>query len=147
MATSTEPVTATQAPPINAVVAMIRVREIERSVKFYQLLGFEIGNYEPREGPPMHWCWLYQPHAPDWKTGANLMLVRGSNEGWDSAPDTHVVLYVYAKDLVATRERMLAAGVKCGEICYPEYLPKGEFASHDPDDYGVMVAQSYEKSP
>ena len=76
------------AAPINAMVPMIHVADIERSAKFYELLGFQIGNYVPREAPPMHWAWLYQPGAPNWKTGANLMLVRSkersSGEQWRS---------------------------------------------------------------
>jgi hypothetical protein len=40
-------------------------------------VGFEIGNYVPREARPQsHRAWLYHPEAPNWKTGANLMLVR-----------------------------------------------------------------------
>lgn len=77
---------------INAVVAMIRVSDVERSAEFYRLLGFEIGNYVPREAPPMHWAWLYQPQAPNWKTGANLMLVRGDAAA-DKSSERPVVLY------------------------------------------------------
>lgn len=150
--------------PINALVPMIRVTDVERSAEFYRLLGFEIGNYVPREAPPMHWAWLYQPEAPNWKTGANLMLVRSEevrgkevrgeeargnevhgNDGLDH--DLPLVLYLYAADLVALRQHLLHAGIKVGEIGYPEYLPKGEFETHDPDGYTVMLAQSYEKSP
>jgi catechol 2,3-dioxygenase-like lactoylglutathione lyase family enzyme len=131
---------------INAVVAMIRVTDVERSAEFYRLLGFEIGNYVPREAPPMHWAWLYQPQAPNWKTGANLMLVR-SDGAADKGSERPVVLYLYAADLIATRAKLIAAGIQAGEICFPEYLPKGEFESRDPDGYRVMVAQSYERSP
>src|SRR5438067_7493043 len=77
MSTTAENAAAVAVAPINAVVAMIRVREVERSAEFYRRLGFEIGNYVPRDEPPMHWAWLYQPNAPNWKTGANLMLTRG----------------------------------------------------------------------
>jgi catechol 2,3-dioxygenase-like lactoylglutathione lyase family enzyme len=130
--------------PINALVPMIRVAEVERSAKFYRLLGFEIGNYVPREAPPMHWAWLYQPAAPNWKTGANLMLVRGEEKSERHLP---VVLYLYAADLVALRQQLIEQGISAGAITYPEYLPKGEFKLHDPDGYTVMVGQSYEESP
>ena len=130
--------------PVNALVPMIRVADVERSAKFYQLLGFEIGNYVPREAPPMHWAWLYQPEAPNWKTGANLMLVRGEEKFECELP---VVLYLYAADLVGLRQRLIQGGTRVGAITYPEYLPKGEFELHDPDGYTVMVGQSYEGSP
>lgn len=132
--------------PIGAVVAMVRVVNMERSLAFYARLGFKVGNYVPREAQPAdwHWVWLYQPQAPNWKTGANVMLVRG---GEVDAKAQGVLFYLYAADLVALREQLLAAGVQCGGICYPEYLPKGEFGTHDPDGYQLMIAQSYEHSP
>jgi catechol 2,3-dioxygenase-like lactoylglutathione lyase family enzyme len=123
---------------------MIRVADVERSAKFYQLLGFEIGNYVPREAPPMHWAWLYQPQAPDWKTGANLMLVHSEEKPQHELP---VVLYLYAGDLVALRQQLIEGGLTVGAITDPWYLPKGEFELHDPDGYTVMVGQSCEESP
>ena len=90
--------------PIKALVPMIRVADVERSAKFYQLLGFEIGNYVPREAPPMHWAWLYQPEAPNWKTGANLMLMRSEEKPQHELP---VVLYLYTPDLVALRQQLI----------------------------------------
>ncbi len=136
----------TATAPISGLVPMIRVRDVARSAKFYEHLGFEIGNCFPREGPTMSWAWLYQPKASNWKTGANLMLVRGEG-GFDSNPDTHVTLSLYAADLVALRLDLIKAGIKVSEIRYPEYLPKGQFETHDPDDYTVMVGQSFEDTP
>ena len=58
--------TKAQAAP-KAVVALLHVADVERSAEFYRLLGFEIGNYVPRDcPPPMQWAWLYQPNAPNW---------------------------------------------------------------------------------
>ncbi len=146
MSTAAEPVaTQAQVAPISGLVPMIRVTDVERSAAFYRLLGFEIGNRVPRVGPP-HWAWLYQPKAAEWKRGANLMLVRGEG-GFESNPDTHVVLYLYAANLVELRQELIAANGKVSEITYPEYLPKGEFQTHDPDGYTVMVAQSFEDTP
>ena len=134
------------APPVNAIVAMARVANVERSVDFYRLLGFEVGNYVPREeNCPMAWAWLYQPNAPNWKTGANLMVT--VSECPVDAKAQSVSFYLYANDMVAVRNRLMAAGVKVGEIGYPDYLPKGEFQASDPDGYVLMIAQSYEQSP
>ena len=130
--------------PIKALVPMIRVSDVERSATFYQLLSFQIGNYVPREASPMHWAWLYQPAAPNWKTGANLMLVRGETKLEGEPP---VVLYLYAADLIALRQQLIDGGIKVGSIVYPWYLPKGEFELHDPDGYTVMVGQSDDGSP
>lgn len=134
----------TEPPPIGALVPMVHVREIDRSVAFYRLLGFEIGNYVPREGP-MTWVWLYAPKAPDWKRGPNLMLTQSSRAIDADAQD--VLFYLYAADLPALRDGLLAAGVAAGEIAYPEYLPSGEFGLTDPDGYTLMIAQAVPETP
>jgi catechol 2,3-dioxygenase-like lactoylglutathione lyase family enzyme len=54
----------TQVPPISALVPMLHVSDMERSLQFYRLLGFEVGNYVPRSGP-IQWAWLYAPNAAD----------------------------------------------------------------------------------
>jgi hypothetical protein len=117
---------------------------MERSVEFYRLLGFEIGNYVPREGP-MQWAWMYAPKAPDWKRGPNLMLTR--SECAIDVEAQEVLFYLYATDLPALRERLLAAGIEAGEISYPDYLPRGEFRVGDPDGYTLMIAQAAADTP
>ncbi len=148
MGTQTESVVETQVAPINSIVAMVHVADIERSAEFYKLLGFEIGNYVPRDcPPPMHWAWLYQPNAPSWKTGANLMLVRDSRPIPLVSEEPHVLFYLYAHDLVGLRDDLLSKGIAAGPICHPEYLPAGEFKVHDPDGYMLMIAQSGKDTP
>ena len=138
------PSQAVKAPPISGVVAMIHVADPERSIGFYRLLGFEVGNRVPPAGP-IGWAWLYQPDAPNWKTGANLMITRTSRPLNPEAQD--VLFYLYAKDLVALRQRLIDEGVKVSEISHPDYLPEGEFGMNDPDGYCLMVAQSGKDTP
>jgi catechol 2,3-dioxygenase-like lactoylglutathione lyase family enzyme len=133
-------------PPISAIVPMIRVADIERSILFYRRLGFEVGNYVPRdEGEPKHWAWLYAPKAPNWKRGPNLMLV--ASECAIEADAQEVLFYLYAADLPSLRSQLLAAGVEASEISYPEYLPNGEMRVPDPDGYTLMIAQAAEDTP
>jgi catechol 2,3-dioxygenase-like lactoylglutathione lyase family enzyme len=134
----------TQPAPISALVPMVHVADVERSAAFYRLLGFEIGNFVPRTGVK-NWAWLYAPEAADWKRGPNLMLNR--SEGPIDAGAQEVLFYLYAADLPALRTSLLANGVDAGEICYPEYLPKGEFRVKDPDGYTLMVAQATADTP
>jgi catechol 2,3-dioxygenase-like lactoylglutathione lyase family enzyme len=133
--------------PVSSVVAMIRVADVMRSAKFYGYLGFEIGNAEPRECPPFHWAWLYQPKAPNWKTGANLMLVSGEVPGTAESKAKTVLFYLYAQNLKGLRQELLANGLSASEISYPEYLPEGEFRLQDPDGYTLMIAQSGKETP
>ena len=134
----------TEPAPISGLVAMIHVADVERSAGFYRLLGFDIGNFVPAEGP-MHWAWLHAPKAPDWKRGPNLMLTRSARAIDAGAQD--VLFYLYAADLGALRSQLLAADIKAGTISYPEYLPNGEFRMHDPDGYTLMIAQSTADTP
>jgi hypothetical protein len=144
MSEAVAPSQAVKAAAISGLVPMIHVADPDRSITFYRLLGFEVGNSVP-PGGPMQWAWLYQPDAPNWKTGANLMIAR---TGRPLNPDAQDILfYLYAKDLVGLRQRLIDAGVKVSGISYPDYLPKGEFRTTDPDGYGLMVAQSYEDTP
>jgi hypothetical protein len=136
-----------QVARVGSIVAMIHVASVERSAEFYRNLGFEIGNYVPREAPLMQWAWLYQPRAANWKTSANLMLTRDSRPSPMDNDEPHVLFYLYAHDLVALRAELVAKDIKAGPICYPEYLPKGEFKLNDPDGYMLMVAQSGEHTP
>jgi catechol 2,3-dioxygenase-like lactoylglutathione lyase family enzyme len=131
-------------PPISGMVAMIHVADIERSATFYRLLGFEIGNSVPEEGQ-MGWAWLYAPSAPDWKRGPNLMLSRNPRPINSDGADA--LFYLYATDLVAMRNHLVAAGITASEISYPDYLPQGEFGVHDPDGYKLMIAQSAADTP
>ena len=75
MALENNPEVDDKIPPVSGLVPMIPVLDVERSAAFYQLLGFAVGNRQPREGR-MHWAWLYGPNVPDWRRGPNLMLTR-----------------------------------------------------------------------
>ena len=133
--------------PIRSIVAMIRVSDVVRSAKFYSHLGFEIGNAEPREGPPFHWAWLYQPKSSNWKTGANLMLVSDDVPGAIENPARPVLFYLYAPNMRSLREELMEKGLKVSEISHPPYLPEGEFQLEDPDRYTLMIAQSGQRTP
>jgi hypothetical protein len=130
--------------PVSGLVPMLPVLEVERSVEFYKLLGFAVGNRVPPDGR-MNWAWLYAPNVPDWRRGPNLMLTR-SGRAIDPAA-LGVLLYVYATNLVALREELISAGQAPGQIRYPDYLPKGEFELLDPDGYCLMIAQNAIDTP
>jgi glyoxalase/bleomycin resistance protein/dioxygenase superfamily protein len=129
---------------LSGFVPMIHVADVEGSIEFYKKLGFEVGNSVPPAGPK-HWAWLYCPTVEDWKNGANLMVTRTARPLNADAQD--VLFYLYASDLVALRDDLIAKAIKVSEISYPEYLPKGEFRIDDPDGYCVMVAQAGPNTP
>lgn len=132
--------------PVGSIVAMVRVANVMESAKFYEHLGFRIGNAVPHE-PPHHWVWLFQPGSPNWKTGANLMLVSGDVPGTTVGRQHTVLFYLYSRDMKGLREELLAKGFAASEITYPGYLPEGEFRVEDPDGYTLMIAQSGQDTP
>ena len=144
MSETAAPMPASKVAPVSGLVPMLHVADPERSIAFYRMLGFEVGNRVPPTGA-IGWAWLYQPNAPNWKHGANLMVTCSERAIKPEAQDA--LFYLYAADLVATRNRLLAEGVKVGEISHPEYLPEGEFRTADPDGYCLMVAQSGKDTP
>jgi hypothetical protein len=144
MAEHNEQQTSEDRMPVTGLVPMIPVVDVERSVGFYKLLGFAVGNRMPREGR-MNWAWLYAPNAPNWRRGPNLMLSR--SEGAVDPSVRGVLFYFYATDLADLRGQLVTAGQDPGPIKYPEYLPKGEFAIQDPDGYCLMLAQSDVDTP
>jgi catechol 2,3-dioxygenase-like lactoylglutathione lyase family enzyme len=130
--------------PVTGLVPMVPVRDVERSVEFYNLLGFALGNRVPRQGR-MNWAWLYAPNAPDWRRGPNIMLTRSERDVEPAA--NGVLFYLYAIDLVSLRAELISAGKSPGPIKYPDYLPKGEFKIQDPDGYCLMIAQNDSDTP
>jgi len=131
--------------PISGLVPLIHVRDIERSAAFYRLLGFEIGNYQPRTGEK-HWAWLYAPSAPDWRRGPNLMITRGENRGEEISPGS-TTFYLYATDVTAAHVTLVTNGALPGAIVHPDYMPGGEFGVRDPDGYHLTIAQAGPDTP
>ena len=114
------------------LVPYAHVANVNRSVEFYGKLGFEIANSHPRESPTPIWVWLNAG-------GANLMLSEASEPV--IASQQAVFFYLYVENVAAFRETVIAAGIDAGPLQHPFYLPLGEFIVHDPDGYGVMIAQ------
>jgi hypothetical protein len=108
---------------------MLHVTEIETSIRFYELLGFE--TMDTDRGKPLGWARLHCE-------GGAVMFLR-AEEPID--PGAHpVMLVMYTPDLAGLHEQLLASGVKVPTIKYPEYMPSGEINLADPDGNIVVVA-------
>jgi hypothetical protein len=57
------------------------------------------------------------------------------------------LFYLYAADLYALRERLVAAGVAAGEIADGSPGPRTEMRVEDPDGYVLMIAQVERHEP
>jgi Glyoxalase/Bleomycin resistance protein/Dioxygenase superfamily len=108
---------------------MLHAMDIERSLAFYELLGFVTVDSDcgkPLGGARMH-C-----------EGGALMFVRAEHAADPRAQG--ILLYMYAPDLMALRAELRTSGVSVSPIGYPEYMPSGEMRLVDPDGYSVIVA-------
>jgi hypothetical protein len=122
--------------PLRGLVPMAHVASLERSIEFYHLLGFKTRNTLQHAGL-LVWAWMENGKA-------HLMLNRGGRPGNPDAQD--VLFYLYAPDVAAYREELIARDVTVSAITYPPYMPEGEIRIDDPDGYCLLVGQSDEVS-
>jgi hypothetical protein len=107
---------------------LLHVAEIEKSIPFYELLGFAVID---TEGQPMGWARLHCESG-------SIMFLRAekpldpSKQGF--------LFYLYTPDLPSLREHLLADGIKAPAIDFPEYMPSGKINLTDPDGYHVEIA-------
>lgn len=79
---------------------MLRVAEIERSIPFYEVLGFELIDTDRCE--PIGWARMHCQ-------GGAVMLLRG---GPTNPMAQTVMFYMYTPDLPALREQLVEKGVR-----------------------------------
>ena len=108
---------------------MLHVAEIERSIRFYELLGF--ATVDTDRGKPLGWARLHCD-------GGAVMFLR-AEEPVDGSAQA-VMLCMYTRDLAGLRQQLLDSGVKVPPIRFPEYMPSGEIGIADPDGYAIVVS-------
>jgi predicted enzyme related to lactoylglutathione lyase len=108
---------------------MLHVTDIERSIRFYERLGF--ATVDTDRGTPLGWARLHCE-------GGAGMFLRAEHPMDPSAQA--LILYMYTPDLMTLRERLLASSVQVAPIQHPEYMPSGEMQFVDPDGYAIAVA-------
>ena len=117
-----------------ALVPMVFVADVERSIAFYRHLGFEVGNtFAADDATKPTWAWLQSGEA-------QLMLAAASHPV--VAEPQGVLFYVYTEDVASARASLIEAGLGPGVITTPFYAPRGEFRLVDPDGYTVMVTHT-----
>jgi catechol 2,3-dioxygenase-like lactoylglutathione lyase family enzyme len=114
---------------------LIHVRDVERSIRFYERLGFELEDFAAEGG---HTSWARMRCE-----GGSLMFL--AVEEPIRPREQNIQLYLYTPDLPALRARLLAEGVEVSEIRHPDYMPTGEVQVWDPDGYAMWVGHWGEK--
>ena len=132
MTTSPEKVGAQAPVTPKAVVALLNVGDVDRSISFYKKLGFEIGN-EPLKNDQgvKAFAWMHQGNA------AQIMLTLAGQPL--SLGSRHIMFYLYVTDMPRYREQVIARGVEVGKVTYPFWSPNGEFQIDDPDGWIWIV--------
>jgi hypothetical protein len=108
---------------------MLHVAEIEKSIRFYELLGFV--TVDTDRAQPLGWARMHCE-------GGAVMFLR-AEEPVDASSHS-MLLCMYTPDLIELREQLLAGGIKVSPIRRPEYMPSGEISLADPDGYAILVS-------
>ena len=115
-----------------AVVALLHVSDVHRSISFYENLGFDVGNKPLKNDEGVTtFVWMHRGN------GAQIMLTLGRQQLNPEARG--IMFYLYVTDMKAYREQIISRGVKVGEVTHPFWSPDGEFRVDDPDGWIWMV--------
>lgn len=123
-----------QHPVFEALVPMLPVTDVARTIEFYEQLGFEVGSTHTPEGQTKPvWAWMHsgRAHVMINLAAQALSATHGSASVW-----------LYTKDVESAHEALRSRGLNVGDIEYPFYNPGGEFHVHDPDGYAVFIARA-----
>ncbi len=116
---------------VSDLVPFAHVTNVDRSVAFYERLGFEMLHEATAHGRRM-WAFL--------ERGDARLMVAEANGAFD--PDAQgIIFYLYTRDLDALRARLVAGGVDAGEITTGGPGPDRQLEVTDPDGYVLMLAE------
>ena len=116
---------------VTGLIPFVQVRDVDRSVAFYELLGFEVTDTYVHEGK--------LDFAALQSGSARTMLVRAA--GTIDPRQQKVRFYLYAQDLDALRAHLIGNGIGAGPIVDGTPGPKRELTLRDPDGYCLIIAE------
>ena len=132
MTTSAQDVAVPAQVAPKAVVALLHVADVQRSISFYEKLGFEVGN-KPLENDQGVTSFVWMHHG----SAAQVMLTLTGRPLNPGAQD--IMFYLYVTDMRAYRELVISRGVTVGDVKHPFWSPNGEFRVDDPDGWSWVV--------
>ena len=143
--------------PVYRVVPYLHVADVEESVGFYALLGFdEDGWYRKSNGEAI---WASVKYVGPTGAAAEVFFARADEP---VIPEQQaVIVYMYSRDVESVRRHLLACGLHdggeyCGqagpnngrrvvfEVYHPNHMQGGELRVADPDGYCLLVGQTGE---
>lgn len=117
---------------VSSVVPVIYVTDVERSERFYALLGFTVSGSGSGSDDAWRWSFL--------QCGERSLLLAsdGTAPGPDPGPAS---LYVSVTDLQSVGRALAEVGITLEVIGYPDHAPGGEARISDPDGHGILLGQ------
>ena len=118
-------------PRVSNLTPFVHVADVDRSVGFYALLGFEVrATFKPRGS--LVWAYLETEQA-------QLMLALADQR--INQAEQAILFYLYAHDLAGLRAHLIDHGVLAGKIVDGSPGPREEMRVSDHDGYVLMIAQ------
>jgi catechol 2,3-dioxygenase-like lactoylglutathione lyase family enzyme len=121
----------TAADRVSDLVPFVHVADVDRSVAFYERLGFEMLHELVPEDRRV-WAFL--------ERGDARLMVAEADAPVDAGAQA-VLFYLYTRDLDGLRAHLLDSGVATGEITTGGPGPDRQMAVDDPDGYRLMIAE------
>lgn len=121
-------------PALTALVPMLHVASMARSIAFYERLGFDVlRDVAPPGQPNPSWAWLQSG-------GASLMLVRASAPV--DAEQQAAMFVLYCANVETFHAALRAEGITVGEVEHAPERPLGKFRVVDPDGYALLITHA-----
>jgi catechol 2,3-dioxygenase-like lactoylglutathione lyase family enzyme len=119
------------ADAVSDLVPFAHVADVDRSVAFYERLGFEAADAVVQEDRRV-WAFL--------ERGDARLMVAEADEAVDPGAQA-VLFFLYTRDLDGLRARLVSDGVAAGAITTGNLGPDRQMEVVDPDGYALMVAE------
>ena len=116
---------------VRDLVPYFHAQDLDKSVSFYRLLGFEQIATVGGRGQEQWWCYLTSGSAALMLAAASAPVI---------AEEQAALLYMYSDDVHGLRRDLEQSGAEAA-LSYPPHMPNGELRTADPDGYVILVGQ------
>lgn len=117
---------------IVSLVPMAHVKDVLRSVRFYEQLGFQVRDTFKKNSEVVSWASMHSGDAEIMFALASDTVIRGMQG---------VLFYLYTDDVRKFKGELERKNIAVSAISFPFYMPRGEIRVEDPDGYTLLIGQ------